>query len=134
MPRTASLLAIATLCAGLAAAACSPGTVEPAGLCIKAAVVLQGRVFSSNGEPASPSDIGPLFGTVTRQRESCEDVFVTVTDSAYPPPRQPWIDGDAGGVAAGTPFYVKLGTEPGTVLIAESLTGELWEFQRDVGQ
>lgn len=121
--------AAAALITLFALGACRQEPTGPQASCSGAPVVqAQGTIFVATG-PAAASDAGAVYAVVTRERsDACNDVIVTVTDSAAidndPAASQPWVDGDATGLKSGTPLYVRVGTQPGEELVAERSPGE----------
>lgn len=109
----------------LAAAACNGGVTTPAGLCTGQPVArVNGAVYTARG-PATASEAGALFSVVKRERTGCDDVIIIVADSAAPRPRHdPWVDGDASMLRAGTELYQRVGGVPGQELVAQSAMGE----------
>jgi len=119
----------AAVLAILAAAACGGGgPTVPSGLCTGEAVVrVNGAVFTGRGSgSATAAEAGALVTTVARERAwRCDDVVITVTDGAAPRPRHdPWVDGDAMLLKAGTRLYERVGSEPGQELVAERAAGD----------
>ena len=122
----------ATLAAILALAACAGGATGPAALCAPAVVQARGATFAW-ADLTTPAEAGELYAVVQRER-ACEDVIVTVADSAYTPrQRNPWLDGDAMGLTVGTQLYVRVGSEPGQELVAEQSPGR-WIRLTRLGQ
>jgi hypothetical protein len=109
----------------LAVAACNGGVTTPSGLCTGDPVVrANGAVFTTRG-PATAAEAGALFSVVTRERTGCNDVVVTVADSAAPRSRHdPWVDGDASMLRAGTELYQRVGGVPGQEIVAQRSPGE----------
>jgi hypothetical protein len=109
----------------IAMAACAGGLTTPSGLCTGEPVVqANGAVFMARG-PATAAEAGALFSVVARERIGCDDVVITVTDSAAPRRRHdPWVDGDASMLRAGTELYERVGSVPGTELVAQRAPGE----------
>lgn len=125
-------LAAAALAALLTAGGCSEVTIAPAGLCVHA-VQAQGTIFVLDvSATATAAEAGALFAVVQRERNECiHGMPVTVTDSTPPPPpREPWVDGDAFGIPAGTRLYERVGPEPGQQLVAEISPGTWWLLHR----
>ena len=124
---------VAALGIVVALAACNGGVTTPSGLCSGAPVVrANGAVFAAGG-PASADEAGALFATVTRERV-CESPPVTVTDSAPPRPREPWVDGDGYMLKVGTRLYQRVGSKPGQELVAEVKAGEWVRLVREGGE
>lgn len=119
---TTSVAALGIL---LAAAACNGGVTTPVGLCTGEPVVrANGATFTTRG-PATAAEAGALFSVVARERTGCDDVIITVADSAAPRQRQdPWVDGDASMLRAGTELYQRVGGVPGKELVAQRASGE----------
>lgn len=116
---------VAALGTLLAVAACTGGVTTPAGLCTGEPVVrANGAVFTARG-PATAAEAGALFSVVARERTGCDDVIITVADSAAPRRRHdPWVDGDASMLKAGTELYQRVGGVPGQELVAQRAPGE----------
>ncbi len=114
---------IAALGILVALAACNGGPTAVAGLCVNSPVVhANGAVFTTRG-PATAADAGAVVAVVARER-GCDTPVITVADSAPPRPRAPWVDGDAFLLSVGTRLYSRVGSEPGTELVAERTPGE----------
>jgi hypothetical protein len=92
-------------------------------MCARGSIYFGGTYFTLT-EPASASDAGPLFGTARRDVD-CVDLIVNGTPSSRPAPQ----DGDAAGVAPGTPFYTRAGAAAGTRLVARLQSGEWVSFE-----
>ncbi|HEY0154299.1 MAG TPA: hypothetical protein VGB92_19965 [Longimicrobium sp.] len=109
----------------LAVAACNGGVTTPAGLCSGQPVAqVNGAIYVTRGQ-ATAAEAGALFSVVKRERTKCDDVIMTVTDSAAPRPRYaPWVDGDASMLKAGSELYQRVGAVPGQELVAQSALGE----------
>ncbi len=107
----------------VALAACNAGPTAVAGSCVNSPVVqANGAVFTTRG-PATAAEAGAVVAMVARER-GCDTTVVTVADSAAPRPRAPWVDGDAFLLSVGTRLYARVGSEPGTELVAERTPGE----------
>jgi hypothetical protein len=115
---------VAALGIVLAVAACNGGVTTPAASCSGQPVVrANGAIFTTRG-PATASEAGELFSVVKRERIGCNDVIITVTDSAAPRSlHDPWVDGDASMLSAGTELYQRVGGVPGQDLVAQSALG-----------
>ncbi len=115
--------AIAALGVLVALAACNGGPTAVAGSCVNTPVVqANGAVFTTRG-PAAAAEAGAVVAVVARER-GCDTPVITVSDSAAPRPRAPWVDGDAFLLGVGTRLYARVGSEPGTELVAERTPGE----------
>jgi|GEM_PF-5285444 len=129
--------AAAALITFLALGACQQGPMSSQASCSGEPVVqARGAIYMSNGTTATAADAGALFAVVTHEHTGCNDVIITVTDSAAPARTDvPWADGHAYMLSPGTPLYERVGAEPGTQLVAERSPGE-WVglvFQHRVG-